>query len=126
MEQLSLTNWWPRSRAGSFGARACRRLRERILAGDRSTLPKSWQRNWIVQRIVATPPWVDMRAIREIYIQAEHLGYETGELHDVDHIVPLIHPLVCGLHVPWNLQPLPAKANNRKSNRFGYEQLSLF
>ena len=40
----------------------------------------------------------------------------TGVQHSVDHIVPLLHPLVCGLHVSDNLRIIPLKENQVKCN----------
>lgn len=69
------------------------------------------------QKLNATPAWADMDAITAVYEEAKRLTLETGVQHEVDHIVPLVHPLVCGLHVEWNLQILTWTANRSKSNK---------
>lgn len=44
------------------------------------------------------------------------MAHETkGE---VDHIVPISHPLVCGLHTEDNMQVVHMHYNNFKSNYF--------
>ena len=43
---------------------------------------------------------------------------------EVDHVVPLTHDLVCGMHVPWNLQVLPVSVNRSKGNKFVAEAIA--
>ena len=69
----------------------------------------------------AAPSWLTTEQHKEIesfYWLADDLRRVSGEEYHVDHIVPLKGKDVCGLHVPWNLQVLPADLNLRKSNKY--------
>lgn len=59
----------------------------------------------------AVPLWADFSAIANIYRQAKVRGLS------VDHIVPLISRVVCGLHCEANMQLLTVRENSKKSNR---------
>jgi len=68
----------------------------------------------------ATPSWVTKEQklmMRQLYLEAMRLTKLTGERYVVDHIVPLINPTVCGLHVPWNLRVITQAENLKKSNK---------
>jgi hypothetical protein len=68
----------------------------------------------------ATPKWVNRSEISLIYKEAWRLSIETGIPHHVDHIVPLNGDNVCGLHVPWNLRPIPWLENLKKGKRLDF------
>lgn len=93
-----------------------------------SDKPRAWQRNnpeytramWArrhAAKISAMPQWADRSEIRSVYAAAVALQQKTGIPHDVDHIIPLISPVVCGLHVAWNLRAIPAAVNRSKGNK---------
>ena len=72
------------------------------------------RKNW------ATPDWLSdsqKSEIRDLYWLCADICLTTGEPYHVDHIIPLKGKNVCGLHVPWNLQILPADMNLIKSNK---------
>ena len=82
---------------------------DRNRAADRE---KILRRN--ARKLEATPAWANLNAIQMIYEQAEQMGAD----YQVDHIVPLVSDLVCGLHCEANLQILTRFENQSKSNRF--------
>ena len=59
----------------------------------------------------ATPKWANRKELAGIYQNCPQ-GYH------VDHVIPLRGENVSGLHVPQNLQYLPATENLSKGNRF--------
>ena len=61
----------------------------------------------------AMPGWVDFGEVKRIYLECP-----KGMV--VDHIIPLKNDIVCGLHVPWNLQYLTRLQNSSKGNKFPF------
>ena len=75
-------------------------------------------RNRQARKQNATPLWANQGYIRLFYEGAKIEEKRTGRKVHVDHIVPLNHDFVCGLHCEDNLQLLFAKENQTKSNTF--------
>lgn len=67
-------------------------------------------------KLQATPSWSNKEHIDSIYLLAA-INREGGHDLHVDHIVPLISDIVCGLHCEANLQLMPASDNISKGNR---------
>lgn len=103
------------------------KLRNLVLAG----LPPAWlykhpRRSYVEQVILATPAWVSHRDMLELHQEKKRKTEETGVEHVLDHVIPLNHPDVCGLNVPWNLQAITRAQNAFKTNRWHPDQMGLF
>ncbi len=75
----------------------------------------------LTRKLNALPAWVkepELWLIKEFYHLAKLRTKATGFRWSVDHIIPLQGKLVCGLHVPTNLQVIPGKLNSQKHNSF--------
>ena len=71
-------------------------------------------------KLKAAPLWLteeDLKNIKIEYSLAQWTSEAMGRSYHVDHIIPLRGKQVCGLHVPWNLQVIPASINIQKGNR---------
>jgi 5-methylcytosine-specific restriction endonuclease McrA len=76
----------------------------------------------------ASPPWLTTKQkaeIRSLYQIAITMTKVTGEQYVVDHIWPLRSDVVCGLHVPWNLQVITQRENLAKSNILPDDSMAL-
>lgn len=66
----------------------------------------------------AFPAWANKEDLKSIYEGAAALTKKSGVMYHVDHVIPLQHKLVCGLHVAFNLQIITMTENVRKNNKF--------
>ena len=69
----------------------------------------------------ATPAWADREKVDEFYKEAKERSEFFGEPYHVDHIIPLKHRLVCGLHNEFNLRVVRRGENLKKGNNFDDE-----
>lgn len=103
-------------------------LRASVLRGEDlpAWLQKHSRSDYIIAVVLSAPPWVDRAALLRLQKRARELTRVTGVKHVLDHIVPVCHPYVCGLTVPWNIRVIPATANAAKGNQFSPDQLEVF
>jgi hypothetical protein len=97
----------------------------------KTTVWKKYKNNWKsvngqsaearAIRLQRIPKWAtkeDLWLIREAHLLARVREKVTGFKWHVDHIIPLKGSLVSGLHLPDNIQVIPAIMNIRKNNLF--------
>lgn len=51
----------------------------------------------------ATPVWANHGVMLSLYREAKKLTEKTGFLHEINYIIPISDPFVCGLHCEHNL-----------------------
>jgi len=111
-----------RIRTSRWRKRNPERVKEVVRSWDQRNRDKRNALNarYRASKLNATPLWLTeehLTMIQDIYSKCKILSRTTGVPHCVDHIVPLRSTIVCGLHVPWNLQILTAEENNAKNNK---------
>lgn len=115
----------------------CRKaLRASLVAGLMPEwLQKHPRRFYIERTVLASPSWIKQSDFAWLVKNRDDRTRRTGIKHVLDHIIPLSHPLVCGLNVPWNVRVITEYENMLKSNVWYdepdtllpvYEQLRLF
>ena len=94
----------------------------KLWKGANSARVLSYEGHRRARKLQQCPTWANTDALQDVYTSAKLLGQLTGKTFHVDHIVPLNHALVSGLHTADNLQILTARQNLVKSNKFKFEE----
>jgi hypothetical protein len=97
-----------------------RKAKQRLWSKTNRGTANALSKRYKLKKVNATPKWLTPEQIYNMqctYKVAAQLSETSSQKWHVDHIVPIRGKDVCGLHVPWNLQVLPAKMNMQKGNR---------
>jgi hypothetical protein len=97
-----------------------RKAKQRLWSKTNRGIANALGRKYKLKKAKATPLWLTPEQLYNMqctYKVAAQLSETSSQKWHVDHIVPIRGKDVCGLHVPWNLQVLPAKMNMQKGNR---------
>lgn len=101
-------------------------LRARILAGDEPQwLLEHPRSEYVRQCYLARLPWVDREELKWLDFCRRAWSVATGREHVLDHVVPLTHPAVCGLTVPWNFRLVPHEVNASRGNDWFEHQMEM-
>jgi hypothetical protein len=89
----------------------------KLLRGERvHWIENNKRARYIRQCVLSFPPWVDREQLKALWQKCRDMERATGVAYTLGHQIPLSHPRVSGLSVPWNLKPEPAAANFSKGN----------
>ena len=119
--ELSMAKVWSKENPDAVRAKAKRHRQSdhgHAYYNSRNAQRRATKRN-------ATPAWLTKKQegdIKAMYALAKKFEKLCNVEYHVDHIVPLAGKDICGLHVPWNLQLLPASINLAKGNRYNGQE----
>jgi 5-methylcytosine-specific restriction endonuclease McrA len=104
------------------------KTRDRLIRGESVHWVESHKTRgrYIRAACLSFPKWVKRADLAHLKELRAALTASTGIPHVIDHVIPLNHPMVCGLSVPENLQVITYRQNGAKSNYWNPDQLDLF
>ena len=98
-----------------------------LMAGKRvAWIENSPRASYLRACVLSAPPWVDRWELEALRAWAAARTAFEGQQYVLDHIVPVTHPRVSGLTVPWNLRVVHWLVNAAKGNRWNPDQMGLF